>query len=229
MEIVKKEELENVMYQNNMMASQAIIYKCNYNGKSYIYKKIPYYFYPKEMVELYKKLSYIHNKNLILPKFLVSSGDYIIGYLTHFIDFPILTDLQDTNIKEKIIIIKCVKEAILSMHKSGIIHCDLHTANIMYKDGQTKIIDFDSCVYDNNKPYSLNAYAEDYLKTNDISPSLDIFMFNISTISFLYNIAFFDVFDFDFVCNLDKDQEKIWQKTKSKKELTYNDFLINYY
>lgn len=229
MEIVKKEELENIVYQTNMIGSQAKLYTCYLDGKIYVFKKIPYYYYPDDMVALFKRLSCVNNEDLILPEILISDYNHIIGYLTSLSNFLALIDLHNLSFNEKVAIINCAKKAVISMHKNNIVHCDLHTANIMYKDGKCKIIDFDSCVYGNNKPESLNKYAEDYLKTNGISPSLDIFMFNISTISFLYNIAFFDVFNFDFVCNLDKEQDKVWQKTKSKKELTHDDFLINYY
>lgn len=227
MEIVKKENLENVIYQEEMLGSQADLYTCFFDNKIYVYKE-PFN-YSQNMIDLHERLATVHNRELILPEILVSEHNKIVAYLTSLSNFSELYYLKSLKLKKKIFILKQAKKTIMSMHKDNIIHCDLHIANILYKDGKIRIIDFDSCVYGNNKPESLNKYAKSYLETNDISPSLDIFMFNILTISFLYNIAFFDVFNFDFICNLDEEKKEIWQKTKSKKELTYDDFLINYY
>lgn len=227
MEIVKKETLKNIKYQEKMLGSQADLYTCSFNNKIYVYKE--QFHYSQNMINLHERLSTIHNKVLILPEILVSDDNNIVAYLTNLSNYLALFYLQSISLKEKKFILNQVKKAIVSMHQDNIIHCDLHTANILYKGGKVKIIDFDSCVFGNNNPESLNIYAWDYLKTNNISTSLDIFMFNILTISFLYNIAFFDAFRFDFICNLNEKQQEIWQKTKSKKELTYDDFLINYY
>lgn len=227
MEIVKKEDLENILYQEKMLGSQAELYTCFFDNKVYVYKE-PFH-YSQNMIDLHERLTNIRNQNLILPEFLVSKNNKIVAYLTGFSKFSSLYYLQSLPLKKKIFILKQAKKAIMSMHKNNIIHCDLHTANMLYRGGKIKIIDFDSCVFGNNEPDTLNKFARDYLKINAISPSLDIFIFNISTISFLYNVAFCDAFKFDFVCNLNEEQDEIWQKTKQKKELTYNDFLINYY
>lgn len=227
MEIISKDSIRDNLHKSRMIGSQAELYTCFLDDKKYVYKEP--YDYSQNLIDLHEKLSLIHNKKLILPEILVSEHGQIVAYLTRLSHFSPISYLQNLGLKKKIHILNQAKKAIISMHQSHIIHCDLHTANIMYKNGKVEIIDFDSCVYGNNAPESLNKYAESYLEINDISPSLDIFIFNISTISFLYNISFLDVFKFDFMCNLDNEKEEVWQKTKAKKELTYDDFLINYY
>lgn len=227
MEIISKDIIIDSMHRSEMIGSQADLYTCFFDNKKYVYKEP--YDYSQNLIDLHERLSHIHNKKLILPQILVSEHGKIVAYLTRLSHFSPIFYLQNLSLKKKIDILNQAKKAIISMHQSHIIHCDLHTANIMYKGGKVEIIDFDSCVYGSNTPESLNKYAKNYLKINDISPSLDIFIFNISTISFLYNISFLDVFKFDFMCNLDGEKEEVWQKTKAKKELTYNDFLINYY
>lgn len=188
MEIISKDMLQNIIYQEKMLGSQAELYTCFFDNKIYIYKE-PFN-YSQNLIDLHERLAPIHNSKLILPEVLVSKHNKIVAYLTSLSNYSALFYLKSLNLKKKIFILKQAKKAIMSMHEDNIIHCDLHTANILYKGGKVKIIDFDSCVYGNNEPESLNKYAEEYLKTNGVSPSLDIFMFNISTISFLYNIAF---------------------------------------
>ena len=128
-------------------------------------------------------------------------------------NFVALSDL-DVSFNKKIHILKCVKIAILKMHSNGIIHADLHNSNIMYSLNRVRIIDFDNSFYKTNRNVHLNKYATEYLNQNSLSKSLDIFVFNITTLSFLYNIAFDDVFEFDFTINLDKQKDNVWQKTK---------------
>lgn len=117
------------------------------------------------------------------------------------------------------------------MHKLGIIHCDLHTANIMYKESDIKIIDFEDASYRNIIPDHFSKHSKNYLEHNTLSPSVDIYNFNIDTVSILYNVSWSDIFEYSFTFEnkLTPKQKEIWVKTKEKKELTSNDYLIDYY
>ena len=213
--------------ENNMLGSESSIYNCFFNNKFYLYKQ-PHEF-KQDIAEKMNLLTDIDNPYLITPKFIIYGDNYKkpIGYLLHYLDgYNSLYDLKLSK-EEKINILKRVKMAIIEMHKIGIIHCDLHLANIMYGKNDVKIIDLDSSKYLNYQPDDFNSYSQEYLKINKLSKAVDIYNFNIDTFSCLNNIAWDHVFDFDYKASLTDEQNKIWQKTKEKKELTYDDFLID--
>lgn len=221
-------DLESIS-ENNMLGSESAIYNCFFNNKFYLYKQ-PLAF-KQDIAEKMNLLTNIDNPYLITPKFIIYGDNYQkpIGYLLYYLEkYKSLYYLKISK-EEKIDVLKKVKEAIIEMHKLGIIHCDLHVANIMCSKDDVKIIDLDSSKYLNYEPDDFNSYSQEYLKINKLDKSVDIYNFNIDTFSCLNNIAWDHVFDFDYTANLNDEQNKIWQKTKEKKELTYDDFLIDRY
>lgn len=232
MELIHFGNLKNITENNTLISEISNLYVCTFNEKKYIYKKAD--FFKKKQYGLFNKLSNIENNHLILPQYIIKNSFRPVGYLTEYLEnynslFNIVADKKNIN---RIKLLKIIKDAIIEMHKTGIIHCDLHSANIMYKDYDVKIIDFDFSSFNYSEPNGLNDFAKQYLEHNPLDISLDIYLFNITTMSVLYDIPFFDVFNLEYVIYgymEEKEQIEAWQKTKQKKELTYDDFLINYY
>ena len=235
MERINRHDLENLIYNEEMIGSTSELYNCMFNGKTFLYKKLDIFFH--DQVNLFDKLSEVDENFLNIPKHLiVNSYNRPVGYLVEpYKDYKSLFDTNESpslSTSMKIKILMDAKEKIIRMHKHNIIHCDLHSANIMCKGTDTKIIDFDFCSYQYSTPCSYHPFSYKYFQTNPLTYSIDIFMFNITTISLLYDVAFPNVFNSEQIIDSklqENDHRRIWQKVKEKKELTYNDFLINYY
>lgn len=233
MNIIKKTELKDIIRQREMLGSEADLYTCIFDNKILVYKE-PYEF-TEEQINTLEKISCIKNKKLTLPMYLVHDKNKFSGYLTEYLyNYLSIFYLRDINLKKKIMILKRAKDAILSMHSKNIIHLDLSLANIMCKGTKIKIIDFDDSVYNYNyKPSLLNSYARSYLKQNDLNYSIDIFIFNITTLSLIFNIPFYDILKSSTESKIDDmlsgEKREIWQKTKEKRKLENTDFLIDYY
>lgn len=221
-------DLKNVS-ETNMVGSESTIYKCLFNNKFYLYKQ-PHEI-NQDLADKLNTLICIKNEYLVTPRIIIYDNNFKkpIGYLLNYLDDYKSLYYLELSKEEKIKILKMTKLAIIKMHKLGIIHCDLHTANIMYNRHDVKIIDFDSAKFLNYNPGYFNQYSREYLEQNIISKAIDIYNFNIDTFALLNNIAWDNVFKFDYITSLTNEQMKIWQKTKEKKELTYDDFLIDRY
>lgn len=227
MQKVYFDELENVIENTDMMGSESILCDCTLDGKHYIYKQPN--FYDEIVYTKMNELSEIKNSHLLLPEIVVYQKKPI-GFLLPYLDgYKSFYGLDKTK-EEKILLLKKAKEAIISMHKEGIIHGDLHIANIMFKDDDIKIIDFEGSKYQNYNFGDLNDYSKAYLENNKETIGVDIHNFNIDTFSILYNVNWHYVFNVIYKRRFETtDQIKIWQKTKNKKKLTNNDFLIDRY
>ena len=229
MNIVRKDDLKNLCFQKKFMGSESNLYTCTYNNQAYVYKEL--YAMNNYLLDLYNSLNDINDSSLLIPKLFVFK-DKIIGHLTEeLVDYSLLFNLQKESYEEKIRVLKLIKDKIINMHKLGIIHLDLHTANVMYKGEDIKIIDFEHSSYKNISPIYFSKHSRDYLRKNTLSPSVDIYNFNIDTVSILYNVSWSDMFDFSFTFEdkLTTKQKEVWIKTKGKKELTSNDYLIDCY
>lgn len=233
MNIIEKSELKDIIHQREMLGGESELYTCIFNNKILIYKE-PYDF-TEEQISTLEKISSIKNKKLTLPMHLVYDKNKFSGYLTEYLyNYLSIFYLKDINLKKRIMILKHAKDTILSMHSNNIIHLDLSPANIMCKGSKIKIIDFDDSVYNfNYKPSLLNSYARSYLKLNDLDYSVDIFLFNITTLSLIFDIPFYDILKSYTRPKIDNtlsgEKEEIWQKIKEKKRLENTDFLIDYY
>ncbi len=218
-------DLKNVEENNNLLGSESILCDCFYENKHYIYKQPNGY--DEETFKKMMSLSKISNEYFLIPKIFVYQNNPI-GYLLPYLDgYKSFYEIDDKTKKQKIKLLKLAKEAIISMHNEGIIHGDLHTANIMFKDNDIKIIDFESVKYKKYSFGNMNDFSKEYLKINKPNKSIDIYNFNIDTVSILYNYNWHYVFQKQ---KLDtKEQQLIWQKTKEQKKLTYSDFLIDRY
>lgn len=228
MEIIEIKDLENLTFNKHMIGSIADFYTCSFNGKNYVYKD--FYDINDSDISLFNGLSEINQDFLTTPAYLVKK-EKISGYLTDYLlDYKTLfKSEEDMNIVN---LLKRIKQRIIDMHNVGIVHCDLHPANIMYNGSDIKIIDFDRCQYKGFFPIIFSKYVNEYCEKRPLDYSVDIFIFNISTLAILYNVFYRDVLDYDFIEHkhfTNEDQIRTWQKIKKLEKLTYDDFLINYY
>lgn len=233
METIYIGEIESKFILNrNAMGSECKIYNGIINGKAYTFKK---FYFSNEYLDKLDSLSNTRNKYIIQPQILVKDDNNLNrGYLTEtFCNSKTFFDLSSSgySISKKIKVLRNFKRAILEMHSLGIIHVDLHPANILFRNNSVKICDFDSCKYLSFEPTDYNGYSKEYIVKNGLSPSVDIYNFNIDLISILYNINWYDIFKFDFIFEdkLNSEQKRIWQKVKTQEPLTNKDFLINHY
>ncbi len=222
------DKLENVQENTKLKGSESILCDCFYNKKHYIYKQPNNY--DETTFKKLMALSEISNHSFLVPEIFVYQTrpiGYLLTYLEGYESFYDISSNFNKKKKEKIKLLKLAKETIIKMHDLGIIHGDLHTANIMYKNDDIKIIDFESSKYKDYDFGNMNNYSKDYLSVNGPNISIDIYNFNIDTISLLYN------YNWHFATQKNKleteEQQIIWDKTKNKKKLTYSDFLIDRY
>ena len=156
--------------------------ECEYNGKTYAYKEL---YEPDKILtpmNIYKFecLSKLNKEYMELPKMLVQENSKNTGYLIEYIKEDVL--LHSIGLEPSIIInkLKKLKDNLEQMHSLGIIHCDIHSLNIV----GNKFIDFDGSCYKNIKPsYGIIDPAYDRY---GITPELDIAMFNIVTYQLLF-------------------------------------------
>ncbi len=129
------------------------------------------------MLEILPKIKKLGNLNInysILPRYLVSNNSSEIeAYLTEWNANYILKEYYEKNMNEGNInlvvnILNNLKQVILTLHKNGIIHGDIHDENIFVNPNTllVNIIDFDNCTYKKFKmnPDYCNIYAKNYIK-----------------------------------------------------------------
>lgn len=229
MKIVNKSELNSIMPSSDMFSNKNGLYTCIFNDKIFLYKEIMNF--SEEQINTLETVSTIKDKNLIFPEFLVYDKNKFSGYVTKYLNgYSPICDSDDLNLNERIKMLKKARKIILNMHKNNLIHMDLNPFNILYKRSKIKIIDFDDSIYKSNKtPTNLNKLVLEYLSKNDLDYSVDVFMFNITTISLLFDISFYDVFEDCTEEKLTDEKKEVFEKTKKLQKLNNNDFLIDYY
>lgn len=229
MNIAYKDELSSIIPSSDMFGSKSHIYTCIFNNNIFIYKEIPNL--DEDTINTLEVISTIKNKNLVLPEFLVYDKNKFSGYIIQYLNnYLPLFSLDDLDLDKKIKILKITKKIILDMHKENIIHMDLNPFNILCKKSKIKIIDFDDSIYKfNRNSNNLNPLVLEYLNKNKIDFGVDIFIFNITTLSNIFNIPFYDVLKYPIEEKLNNEKLEIFEKTKKLQKLTDNDYLIDYY
>lgn len=170
--------------------SYAVIKKCKYKGKIYAYKEFyqPKEFLNEKSIKKFDKLSKQSVSCIISPLKIVEDNKEKTGYLTEYVDGPVIDSLKNKSQNNIIDALEHAKVNLEKMHNLGIIHGDIHHLNII----DSKFIDFDNCFYKNIKPnYKyLSKYAQEFIKKYGLCQELDIAMFNILTYYMLTNISY---------------------------------------
>lgn len=229
MNIIYKDELSSIIPSSEMFGSKGYIYTCIFNNKIFIYKEISNF--NEEQINTLEVISTVKDKNLVLPKFLVYDKNKFSGYITEYLNnYLPLFNFDYLNLDKKIKILKRTKQIILNVHKENIIHMDLNPFNILCKKSKIKIIDFDESIYNFNKNSSaLNPLVLKYLNKNDLDFGVDIFMFNVTTLSLLFNIPFYDILNSCIENKLSIESKEILKKMKKFERINNDDFIINNY
>lgn len=169
------------------------IKKCTFNNKIYAYKEFKN---EKYLISKKRKLSNLNQitiPGLIVPQYWVKKNNNTNAYLTIFEDKDNISSLSKENFKHKFKTLKNAKELILTMHNIGIIHADIHTGNILSKENDCSIIDFDNCSFKTYWTFKndANDYSRNFINVYGISPELDIFLFNLLTYEILNDVKYY--------------------------------------
>ena len=227
MKIININEL--LFDENNIIGAghYGIVKKCTYNGKTYAYKEL---YEPNKTLtpmNIYKfeSLSKLNKEYMELPKILIEKNKNNIGYLTEYLNEDVL--LKSINLESSVIItkLKIIKQKLEEMHKLGIIHCDIHSLNIV----GNKFIDFDGSCYKNIKPSYL--MIDPNYDRYGITPELDIGMFNLVTYQLLFGYdhgikALIGIRNEDFG-NFNDEQIEICENLIYSDELPTKKYLID--
>lgn len=118
----------------------------------------------RDILEVLTKLMGLENKkSLILPHDIYVTDDDILGYSTKFINAPSIDFIsRDTNIRELLESYRNLLESIKELASNSINLFDIHKGNILYKNSNLYLLDFDlselNNSFDENKIYIEMAY-----------------------------------------------------------------------
>lgn len=161
--------------------------RCIFNGKYYACKtfKDPSYLNSKR--RKISQISKVECEKLIVPKFWVHKNGKTDTYLTLLKD-----NCWDIGEKKENIFnqLKDSKDNILKMHEYKIIHGDLSLSNIIVKNDDAYIIDFDNASYNGSKINlkDANDFTIQYVENFGVNKALDVYLFNLITFSLINNI-----------------------------------------
>lgn len=207
------------------------IFNVTYNNKKYILKNKNDKIYSNKKIKL---LSNINDKNIITPKYIVKENNKTVGYLSNYIKGETIAH-SNLDYNDKIYYLKKTKEIIEKLHyKYNIIHGDLHGGNIIINNKNVFLIDFDNCninEYYIKKKYCLEQ-VEKYIDNFGINYNLDIFTFNITTYSILYNCPFQlvrrNIYQENYGFNNSPKVKKICKDLLLENNNINNEYLIDY-
>jgi len=160
----------------------------------------------KKMQPNIEKLTKISDSELILPFKLIyeKKDDKLFkGYLMDYLyNYSNITKINNLDYNKKLEILRSIREKVELFHeKYNMLHGDICPWNIMYNKEQNiaQLIDFDLSIDLSNKENiamdNLNELAEYYVKYVGVDKDLDIFLFNLTTYSFLNEKGYLDSFD----------------------------------
>ena len=157
--------------------------ECSFEGSRYAFKILNNNHQVRSL-HLNEKFDYLNELSLrqsVVPKFFVSNGRRVIGYLLPKITFKKIHDTDDNETKFKILI--GTYNAIQELHEFGVIHSDIHSGNVLLSGDLVSLIDFDNCTVPNiiTKRKYCNFDAKKYIKKYGLNENLDIFLLNILT------------------------------------------------
>lgn len=167
--------------------SYGTIKRCIYDGKIYALKTFKADNHLNGKRRKIDLLGEIDNEVLLTPKFWVKKDNNKNQYLSDFCCGKDIIACENDFNPIKIKLLKASRQAILSMHKEKIIHCDISPSNIMLEGNSPKITDFDNSTYAGftTDLKDANDFAYEFIKKYGIIPEVDIHMFNLLTISIM--------------------------------------------
>lgn len=191
MNVIKENQI-NCIRQFNFGAF-SYVYQVELNGIEYAYKKYNDFFSSSFLNAIVPLMEEKLPEEFLIPKFIVESTKGTNrGYLSLFKD-----NLQELDeVYEKNIKIKCLKNArdlLEELHKTyKIVHGDIHGGNVQFDVANLKpyFLDFDMSFHigeeltnKKERDFSDNAYF--YLKYGKLDYNLDVYMFNLMTLSLM--------------------------------------------
>lgn len=198
MKVIKKDDLKDFEYVNKK-GFYSLVDKCSYCNITYAYKKFKNIGVLLEILPKIKKLGNLNINYSILPRYLVSNNNSEIeAYLTEWNFNYILKEYYAKNMNEGNIsiivnILNNLKQIILTLHKNGIIHGDIHDENIFVNPNTllVSLIDFDNCAYKKFKmnPDYCTTIVKNYINRYGVNKELDIFLINYLTFNLINNLV----------------------------------------
>lgn len=223
------DDVKNCIYNPKMMGT-ADLYDCSIDDEEYVFKKFDF---DSTLACKLEKLSKLEDYHFIFPEILIKGiREQYVGYLSKpFYQSHTFFDLSKYETSQRLKLLREARKLVLKMHSMGITHVDLHPGNMLFRNDTVKFCDFDDCEYSGFKSPHSNAYSQKYLLQNPMSPSIDIFNFNISSMSILYSVRWDETinYDFTFLDKLNDEQKIIWEKVKKYETLSKDDFIVNHY
>lgn len=184
--------LFNTSYESIIYYKDDIIYKIFRRDKDSNNK---YAKYDENVLENKKKKIMLLNEmdldeHFLKPQDLVYIDGEFRGYTMEFASLDTLGDYMFNKRKDKIKYLKEARNLITKAHEKGIILGDVNVFNFIFKDNFLALGDLDNATI---FPYKTDVFNENisgrYLYYHPLDKNLDIFLFNIMSLSLLTKIA----------------------------------------
>ncbi len=230
---IKELNLEDAKIESGL----SIIQECVINNENYMCKRyVDDNTFSRSFCKKIDNLSSISEEGLCVPKILITDNGKPTCYLAKKFEGKTIINLDQEKQSKKIKVLKNAKNKILKMQALGIIHADIHYANLMYdSDGNVGVIDFDNCSYKNYRTIRKLCfdYAEEFIRKFGTCEELDIAMFNYLTFSILNTSSngFFrvrnDIYKKNYGEFYDEDSIKICDSLLLEDKKPNQEFLID--
>lgn len=200
MEHINSKKLINLIYLSK--ARQSIIYECEFNQKKYIYKMFTHALF-EDYSDIDLRFDTLQKLDLefsLVPEYITestaSNADFLMSLIDGYITEKALFENIDniSNPLERYNVLLQVKRSIEELHKSGVIHGDIHNGNILKKDDKYVLIDFDNCDIESEgiflKPKNALVCVREFMEKNGITADADIYLFNMLTFKLISGVDF---------------------------------------
>lgn len=189
---ITEEELQNMKILSDSSYESKVYLKNNKVFKIFKQKDESGAKYDNQVLEnKRKKLICLDNiklsNNFVKPKELVFINNQFKGYTMDFISYTTLDDFLFKSKRDKIFLLKAVKDLIKEAHSNNIILGDLNSFNFLIDDYKVYICDLDNSTIGQYKTDSFPKMLTDqYLNNLPLDERIDIFLFDILVIYMFY-------------------------------------------